>query len=140
MSHFYITTQIFAAVYMTKGKYCQLVKWDLPSTENPRDKGYMVTYKDGHKGWIPKKLFEANVIELPDISKLEPYQQRLLGERAQLESKLAKIKDAINRPTFGLLPALERGLLVSQSRAMGQYLARLNDRINLFYKEELDTK
>lgn len=138
MSRSYISTQMFTAVNMTREKYCLIRERDLLDTENPRDKGYMVTYPDGHKTWIPKARFEADAISLPSLVGLEPYQQRLLGERAQLEARLFKLKNAINRPTFGLLPAKERGLLVSQSRAMGQYLARLNDRISEFLKEDAE--
>ena len=136
MTRSFISTQMFSAVSMTRGKYCLVREWDLPDTENPRDRGFMVTYPDGHQTWIPKAQFEASTIELPNIKGLEPYQQRLLGERAQLHDRLSKLTDAMKKPTYLLIPHLDQELLLSQSRAMAQYLAKLDKRIALFYQDK----
>ena len=133
MTRSFISTQVFTAVSMTRGKYCLIREWDLPDTENPRDKGYLITYPDGHKTWLPKTQFEASTLELPSTKGLEPYQERLIGERTQLHDRLTKLSDAMKKPTFLGLGHSARELLVSQSRAMAQYLARLNERIAVFY-------
>ena len=63
----YIGTKTLFAQPMTRGEYNQYRGWELPSNENPNDKGYLVEYEDGgkpndprHKGyisWSPEDVF-----------------------------------------------------------------------------------
>lgn len=135
MSRSYVSIHTFTAVKMTRGKYCETRGWDIPLDENPKDKGYFITYPDGSVTWVPKDLFEASTIEYPSVKGLEPYQNHLLAERAELNHRLGKLDNSMKMASFALLPFRERELLLMQSRAMHQYLARLNDRAASFYTE-----
>lgn len=64
----YIGTKSLLAFPMTKGDYCKLRKWDLPTNEEPGEEGYLVEYPDslsnhpdfrGYISWSPKAVFEA---------------------------------------------------------------------------------
>lgn len=65
----YIGTERIRATPMTRGDYCKLRGWTIPSDENPEDKGYLVEYTDGimagnvegfdgYVSWSPKEQFE----------------------------------------------------------------------------------
>lgn len=65
----YIGTKSLLAFPMTKGDYCKLRNWDLPSNEEPEEEGYLVEYPDslsnhpdfrGYISWSPKAVFEAS--------------------------------------------------------------------------------
>ena len=129
----YINTGIFNATSMTRGKYNQTRGWDTPADENPKDRGYMVGYPDtGYTTWVPKVQFESTTMKLEGTAKLLPYQKRLIAERTQLDDRLSKLLDAMKRPAFAGIPIIERELLLSQSRAMTQYLLKLDKRMEYF--------
>lgn len=134
MSTSYISTQIINAAPMTRGEYNIYRGWKLPKNENPIDAGYLVQNLEfNSQSWIPKQQFEASAVELDNLDGLLPYQQRLMGEQAKLNSDLNKLQNAIKKPTFLNIPVIERDYLVSQSRAMTQYLNKLDKRVDLFY-------
>lgn len=64
----YIGTKLIKARAMTRLQYNQLRGWEVPSDENPDDKGYLVEYVDGGKpnhpdfagyiSWSPIDVFE----------------------------------------------------------------------------------
>lgn len=63
---------------------------------------------------------------------LQPHQQRVVAEKAELDEKLAKM-DAFGRtPLFASLPADEQGRLNRQHSLMEQYSAVLGERIAAF--------
>ena len=63
---------------------------------------------------------------------LQPHQQRVVAEKAELDEKLTKL-DAFGRtPLFALLPADEQGRLNRQHSVMEQYSAILGERIAAF--------
>ena len=63
---------------------------------------------------------------------LQPHQQRVVTEKAELDEKLAKL-DAFGRTTlFASLPAEEQGRLNRQHSLMEQYSAVLGERIAAF--------
>jgi hypothetical protein len=63
----YIGTKAVSAKPMTRGEYNKYREWELPSNEDPADKGYLIEYEDGgkpndprHKGyisWSPEDVF-----------------------------------------------------------------------------------
>ena len=64
---------------------------------------------------------------------IQPNQQRVIDERDELKTKVAKLSDFIDRnPAFGNISTQEQGLLRIQSDLMRQYLSILNQRIALF--------
>ena len=63
---------------------------------------------------------------------LQPHQQRVVDEKAELDAKLAKL-DAFGRTEmFASLPPDEQGRLNRQHSIMEQYSAVLGERIRAF--------
>ena len=63
---------------------------------------------------------------------MQPHQQRVVDEKAELDEKLTKL-DAFGRtPLFASLPADEQGRLSHQHSLMEQYSAVLGERIAAF--------
>lgn len=56
----FIRCHLVEAKPMTRGAYNKKRGWTLPKDENPKDKGYLVKYRDGYVSWCPKAQFEAN--------------------------------------------------------------------------------
>lgn len=63
---------------------------------------------------------------------LEPWQQRVVEERAQLADRLDKLGKAIRGPLLQQLPPVDAQLLFDQERAMDAYLKALDARIARF--------
>ena len=55
----YIRCHLVEATPMTRGAYNKKRGWTLPKDENPKDKGYIVKYRDGYVSWCPQAQFEA---------------------------------------------------------------------------------
>jgi len=63
---------------------------------------------------------------------MQPHQQRVVDEKAELDEKLTKL-DAFGRtPLFASLPPDEQGRLNRQHSLMEQYSAVLGERIAAF--------
>lgn len=60
---------------------------------------------------------------------LQPHQQRVVAEKAELDDKLAKLNAFGRTPLFASLPADEQGRLNRQHLLMEQYSAVLGERI-----------
>jgi hypothetical protein len=65
-------------------------------------------------------------------SVMQPHQQRVVDERAELDGKLAKLNAFIDGPMFGTLDADEQNLLKQQAATMAMYSDILTDRITAF--------
>lgn len=63
---------------------------------------------------------------------VQPHQQRVLEERAQLYERLTKLDAFHDSPIFLDLPLRERALLSEQRVHMALYLACLDTRIQLW--------
>lgn len=64
---------------------------------------------------------------------MQPHQQRVVDEKAQLDERLTKLYAFIaNSPTFRELPPAEQHRLSQQSAYMQGYLNVLNERIAAF--------
>lgn len=63
---------------------------------------------------------------------LEPYQQRVVEERRDLEDKLSKLTTYLMTPAAKSLRIAERNLLIDQARIMREYSYILGERISLF--------
>lgn len=63
---------------------------------------------------------------------LQPHQQRVVTEKADLDEKLSKLLAFFQTPTFEGLPEAERMRLRNQARFMDGYAACLEDRIRAF--------
>lgn len=94
--------------------------------------GYAVKYPDGYVSWSPKAVFEAAYLAIGHIGHMPAHQQRVIGEKAQLDDRLAKLAGFIDTPVFAGLPEAEQGRLLRQSIAMRDYAAALSERIEAF--------
>lgn len=63
---------------------------------------------------------------------MQPYQQRVLDEQADLEAKIERLAIFIKSPTFETVEPDERARLIRQHAIMEQYSAVLVDRISNF--------
>lgn len=68
----------------------------------------------------------------PGYGTLQPHQQRVVDERAELDSKLSKLNAFIDSATFNALDADEQNLLKQQAATMAMYSDILTDRITAF--------
>lgn len=100
--------------------------------EKEGQSGYAVKYADGYISWSPKGVFEAAYIDIGHVSHMPPHQQRVIGEKAQLDDKLTKLTAFLQGETFKALPEDEQDRLLRQSIAMRDYAAALDERISAF--------
>ena len=63
---------------------------------------------------------------------LQPHQQRVVEERAELEDKLGKLQAFITGERFASVPDAEQGRLVLQHKLMESYALVLEQRIAAF--------
>ena len=139
----YIGTKIIRATSMNRQAYNDLRGWKVPDDENPHDEGYLVEYMDGgtpnmpgfdgYVSWSPKAQFEAAYVEMRDVTGLEPYQVRVVGEKAELDYKRAKLIAMVQSSYFEALTAAEKSRLTRQLAHMDEYSAVLGERIIGFY-------
>lgn len=139
----YIGTKIIRATAMSRQAYNDLRGWTVPADEDGNDDGYLVEYLDGGKpnvvgfdgyvSWSPKAQFEAAYIEIGNDTGLKPHQIRVLGEKAELDYKRAKLIAFINGPFFDKVDPSERHRLARQLTFMDDYSAVLGERIMDFY-------
>jgi hypothetical protein len=67
----------------------------------------------------------------------EPYQQRVIAERDELNRRMIILKDFRNpfNPVFAALSVAEKWLINRQNHAMKEYMSYLDERISLFSRE-----
>lgn len=116
MTHEYIGTKIVTA-------------WP---QEKDGQQGYGVKYSDGYISWSPAAAFEEAYTDIGHVAHLPPHQQRVIGEKAQLEEKLGKLSLFLGTPNFAQLEQAERQRLEQQVELMRGYASILGDRINAF--------
>ena len=63
---------------------------------------------------------------------LQPHQDRVVAEKADLDDKLGKLLAFFQAPTFGTLSEAEQSRLRNQARFMDGYSAVLAERIAAF--------
>lgn len=64
---------------------------------------------------------------------MQPHQQRVIDEKAELEDRLLKLQQFICKsPVFESLSGAEKELLREQAQVMDQYNDILKERIELF--------
>jgi hypothetical protein len=66
---------------------------------------------------------------------LQPYQQRVVDEKRELDERRTRLAAFILGDAFGSLPMQERSLLSDQFSAMCEYSRLLGERIKLFTQE-----
>ena len=78
-------------------------------------------------------MFEAAYVEMRDVSALEPHQIRVVGEKAELDYKRAKLIAFIQSPAFETVETAEKSRISRQLMHMDDYSAVLGERIIGFY-------
>lgn len=63
---------------------------------------------------------------------LQPHQQRVVDEKAQLDERLGKLVAFYDTPIYASLDKAEQGRLMRQGQAMSEYSQILGERINVF--------
>lgn len=94
--------------------------------------GYGVKYEDGYTSWSPKAQFEAAYLEIGDVSSMPAHQQRVVAEKAELDTKLSKLENFYLSKIFAGLPKDEQIRLSNQGGAMRVYSEILGARIAAF--------
>jgi hypothetical protein len=106
----------------------QVTAW--PELKDGLD-GFAVKYSDGYTSWSPKGIFESAYIGIGKVKDLPPHLQRVIGEKAQLDDRLAKLSAFISTAGFKNLSSKSQELLTTQCGAMAEYSAVLKQRIDL---------
>lgn len=96
---------------------------------HPPEPGYAVKYEDGYTSWSPKATFEAAYLPMGHVGHLPPHHQRVVGEKVQLDDKIAKLRAFTTTPLFAGLLREERFLLISQLDAMCHCAGILGQRL-----------
>ena len=139
--HVYIGTKMIKAMPMNRKEYNDYRGWPIPADEEASDEGYLVEYMDGpgnhpnHDGyisWSPKKQFDEAYLDLGLIEGRPAYQQRVIGERAELNKKYTALTEFLPTLGFHSLPGEEQIRLSRQLLCMKEYLAILDARIQAF--------
>ena len=94
--------------------------------------GYAVKYADGYTSWSPKEVFEAAYLPLGQIGHLPPHQQRVVGEKAQLDAKLRALDTFFLSTRWADVDSAEKLLLLTQADLMEDYSKVLGARIAAF--------
>lgn len=69
-------------------------------------------------------------------TELQPHQQRVVTERAELDEKRAKLEAFIGSDTYFTLSGMEQNRLQRQHWAMTDYSNILSERIRAFHEAE----
>lgn len=138
----YEGTKRVHATPMKRGDYNAYRGWQVPADVNPADAGFLVEYVDGGKpndprhagyiSWSPRDVFERSYKELP-VSTVPPHQQRVLDEKQELDIRITKLDEFIQRnPLFSNLPEAERARMKRQADVMFELSSILGERIANF--------
>mgnify|MGYP003145276942 CR=1 FL=1 len=102
MTHEYIGTKIVTA-------------WPQQKEGKP---GYGVKYSDGYTSWSPKEQFEESYLDIGHVSGKPAFLQRLIGEKAQLDSNFKKLDAFISGDAFAALDFDQKDLMREQLELM----------------------
>ena len=118
--------------------------WKLPEDFNP-DGCVMFVPTKGHGYDSPHWPFGTNLLTAEQARKmfehvtadepaegLQPHQQRVVTEKADLDERLGRLLAFFQTQTFEALPEAERSRLRNQARFMDGYSAVLKERIVAF--------
>lgn len=103
---------------------------------HPPEPGYAVKYEDGYTSWSPKAVFEAAYLPMGHIGHLAPHQQRVVGEKVELDDRLTKLTAFLDTDRFKALDQPERNRLEYQANLMTSLSHVLADRIAEFPQPE----
>lgn len=134
----YIGSKLVKAMPMTKEAYGHFRGNPPPEDDWEDEPGYLLEDPKGiantlsYSGlisWMPAMHFESEYINMGDLTGIPDYQQRLLGELAQLQERLSTLLLFTKSDKLYKLNQRNRDLLLEQARVMTQYLFILEDRL-----------
>ena len=126
----------------------RFLRWKLPKDFNPD--GGMVFIPTKGRGYDSphwpvgtnlltaeqaRKMFEHVTADEP-AEGLQPHQQRVITEKADLDERLGRLLAFFQTQTFEALPEAERSRLRNQARFMDGYSAVLEERIEAFGEQQ----
>jgi hypothetical protein len=91
--------------------------------------GFGVEYDHGYKSWSPEDVFKAAYLPIGQVKALPAHVQRVIGEKAQNDDRLAKLSAFIKTTGFKDLSSKSQRLLVTQAGCMGEMSEILAERI-----------
>lgn len=94
--------------------------------------GHYVKTADGVVTWMAQAAFDAVYLPLGHIGALAMHEQRVVGEKAQLDDRMRKLAAFIDGELYKALGILAQQRLRIQLEAMSLYAAVLADRIRDF--------
>ena len=122
--------------------------WKLPEDFNP-DGCVMFVPTKGHGYDSPHWPFGTNLLTAEQARKmfehvtadepaegLQPYQQRVVTEKADLDERLGRLLAFFQTPSFEFMAETERSRLRNQARFMEGYSAALKERIAAFGEQQ----
>lgn len=123
---------------------CRFLSWKLPKNFSP-DGGVVFIPTKGRGYDSPhwpigtnlltaeqaRKMFEHVTADEP-AEGLQPHQQRVVTEKADIDERLGRLLAFFQTPTFEGLPETERSRLRNQARLLDGYSAVLGERIAAF--------
>lgn len=109
----------------------KIVQAEPEVSECGASEGYKVVYEDGYTSWSPASAFEKAYIPF-NAEGLQPHEQRVVAEKAQLDDRLAKLENFLNGDIVIKLPGNEIELLTKQRMIMQNLSDVLAQRIQNF--------
>lgn len=112
----------------------QIMGWEQDSADGRP--GYTVKYADGYTSWSPKDVFEAAYIPIGHVGHLPPHVQRLVGELAQNDDRIAKLDAFLSSAKATELTPKQDELMTTQLGAMRELSGILSKRLALFTADQ----
>lgn len=140
----YIGVKAIKATPMTRKEYNDYRGWELPSSEDGSDKGYLVEYEQkrnhpdhiGYISWSPKNVFDDDYYQVERISHIDhdpnkpEYMSRVVLDANELGIKVVKLREFFLTDTFVQLSDSEQKRMFNQEKAMTAYWIILKERID----------
>ena len=105
-----------------------IVAWPAEKDGQP---GYGVKYADGYTSWSPAAAFEEAYLAIGHIGNLQPHEQRMVAELAELNDKFTKLCAFLESDRFAALDEGAQDLLKAQVNGMRIYANALTVRVEL---------
>jgi hypothetical protein len=114
----------------------------LPADENGADEGYLVEYLDGGKpnhpdhagyiSWSPKVQHENAYLNMGDMGRYTPAQQKLFAEKVQIMHQIAVLREEIKAVDAELVTHWEIQLMETQLSCLETLLNVVTERTEWF--------
>jgi hypothetical protein len=141
LQHF-VGTKIVKSKPMSRLAYSDYRGLKLPADENGADEGYLVEYLDGGKpnhpdhagyiSWSPKVQHENAYLNMGDMGRYTPAQQKLFAEKVQIMHQIAVLREEIKAVDAELVTHWEIQLMETQLSCLETLLNVVTERTEWF--------